>query len=142
MGGYIATGGVGRKKKRRKYAIGPGNGALWSNRAVANWRPSRIRSLCFEISHVFSNQASLRARRIAERFLTLKASALYNLGRYEEAAACARDATRGPTAAARIDDLGGFAKWPYNQNCSTTTLARIAEGLRKAALPDQRPDSL
>jgi hypothetical protein len=52
----------------------------------------------------------LRARRIAERFLTLKASALYNLGRYEEASACARDATRGPTAAARIDDLGGFAK--------------------------------
>jgi len=97
----------------------------------------------------------------------LKAATLYQLGRYEEAAACARDATRSPTVdilwpyvflAAALGQLGHrqearlaaaelqrrrpgltiseFAKWPHNQNRSAATLARITEGLRKAALPE------
>ena len=108
-----------------------------------------------------------RDRANLTRFLTLKAATLYQLGRYEEAATCARDATRGPTsdvlwphiflaaalgqldrgeeaglAAAELHrrrpglTISGFAQWAYNQNRSTMTLARITEGLRKAALPD------
>jgi Flp pilus assembly protein TadD len=99
--------------------------------------------------------------------LTLKAGTLYLLGRYEEAAACARDAALSPTVdllwpyihlAAALGQLGrgeeakmtvaelqrrrpgltisGFAKWPHNRNRSATALARITEGLRKAALPE------
>jgi TolB-like protein len=100
--------------------------------------------------------------------LTLKAGTLYLLERYEDAAACAREAARSsPTvdllwpyihlaaALGQLDrgeearvavaelrrrrpglTISGFAKWPHNQNRTAMALARITEGLRKAALPE------
>jgi tetratricopeptide (TPR) repeat protein len=97
--------------------------------------------------------------------VTVKAVTLYLLGRYEEAAACARDGARSPTLdmvwpqifLAPLGQLGrgeearlvvaemqrrrpgltisGYATWPHNRNRSAVSLARITEGLRKAGMP-------
>ncbi len=100
-------------------------------------------------------------------YQTLRASALYQLGRYEAAIAAARDATRTPLAdvvwplvhwaaslggldrgneaAPVIDELrrkrpgltiAVFRAWPHNEHRSAGSLERIADGLRKAGLPE------
>jgi TolB-like protein/Tfp pilus assembly protein PilF len=100
-------------------------------------------------------------------YQTLRASALYQLDRYAEAIAAARDATRTPLAdvvwplvhwAASLGQLergkeasdvvdelrrkrpgltiAGFRAWPHNAPRSAGSLERIADGLRKAGLPE------
>jgi TolB-like protein len=60
------------------------------------------------------------------------AAALGQLGRGEEAKLAVAELQRRRPGLT----ISGFAKWPHNQNRSAMTLARISEGLRKAALPE------
>ena len=100
------------------------------------------------------------------RYLSLRASALYLLRRYEEAAKSAREASRHPTAdaswpylylAAASAHLGETAEaaalatlrqkwpnltitwllaWPNFRIRSQATLDHLLEGMRKAGLPE------
>nr|WP_156942044.1 hypothetical protein [Mesorhizobium sp. LNHC220B00] len=99
-------------------------------------------------------------------YLTLKSATLYYLTRYEEAVACARDATRYSVVdliwpyvhlAAGLGQLGreealvalrelrhrrpgltisGYRNWPHNRNNAGSDLEHTIDGLRKAGLPE------
>jgi TolB-like protein len=99
-------------------------------------------------------------------YQTLRAASLYQLGRYEEAIAAARDATRTPLAdvvwplvhwaasqgqlergeaASVVEELrrkrpgltiAAFRAWPHNEPRSVSSLERLVDGLRKAGLPE------
>jgi hypothetical protein len=60
------------------------------------------------------------------------AAALGQLDRGEEARVAVAELRRRRPGLT----ISGFAKWPHNQKRTAIALARITEGLRKAALPE------